>query len=372
MERYREGQRDSFWGDLIYDAVVPKSHFLRQLAELLDWEDLVKGYSDYYKGGAEYGPIPYHPAVLLKMLILSYLYKLSERQVEAYTSDSLAARYFLGIAANESVPDHSTLSVFRERVLAKGGVEAFEELLRRVLREAKAKGIKLGKIQVVDATHSLADVEVSRDDERHDQGKPRRDKDASWGTKGRKKVKTADGKSATVNKTFYGYKAHLSLNAESGLITAVVVTTGKVPDGQQFPKLLTKDEQVGVEAEIYAGDKAYDDGENHDLLWSKGKRSALMLNAYRTSKKDANKAPWVALKASESYQKGRAERYRVEQKFGEGKRGHGWGRCRYLGLSGYSVQSYLTALVLNLKRMLRLLFGASLRGQSPLAGLAHG
>lgn len=371
MERYREGQRNSFWGDLIYDAVVPKSHFLRQLADLLDWEDLVKGYSEYYKGGAEYGPIPYHPSVLLKMLIIAYLYKLSERQVEAYAQDSLAARYFLGIAANESVPDHSTLSVFRERVLAKGGVEAFEDLLRRVIREARTKGIKLGKLQVVDATHSLADIDVAKDDERHDQGKgkPRRDKDASWGAKGRKKVRTADGKSATVNKTFYGYKAHLSLNAESGLITAVLATTGKVPDGQQFPKLVAKDEAVGVEAEIYAGDKAYDDGENHDLLWSKGKASALTLNGYRTSKKDGNKEPWVSLKASESYQLGRRERYKVEQKFGEGKRSHGWGRCRYLGLKGYSVQSYLTALVLNLKRMVRLLGGISLRGQ--ITSLAH-
>ena len=40
--------------------VVPKHHFPRQLAELLDWEDLVKGFAEYYKGGAEYGPLPYH------------------------------------------------------------------------------------------------------------------------------------------------------------------------------------------------------------------------------------------------------------------------------------------------------------------------
>jgi hypothetical protein len=37
-------------------------------------------------------------------------------------------------------------------------------------------------------------------------------------------------------------------------------------DGQQFPKLVKKDEEVGVEAEVYAGDKGYDDGENHELL----------------------------------------------------------------------------------------------------------
>ena len=35
--RFRRTGRDSFWGDCVYDAVVPKSHFLRQLGDLMDW-----------------------------------------------------------------------------------------------------------------------------------------------------------------------------------------------------------------------------------------------------------------------------------------------------------------------------------------------
>jgi IS5 family transposase len=141
-----------------------------------------------------------------------------------------------------------------------------------------------------------------------------------------------------------------------------VTTTGRLTDGQQFPELVKKDEEVGVEGEVYAGDKGYDDGENHELLWSKGKKSALILNRYRTEKKDGNKGPWLKLKESEEYQAGKKERYKVEQKFGEGKRYHDWGKCRYLGLKKYSVQSFLTAMALNLKRMVRLLTGVKLRG----------
>ena len=37
------------------------------------------------------------------MLLISYLYKLSERATELSVADSLAARYFLGIAADEAV-----------------------------------------------------------------------------------------------------------------------------------------------------------------------------------------------------------------------------------------------------------------------------
>ena len=362
--RFRQGGHDSFWGDCIYDVVVPQRHFLRQLAGLLDWEGLTADLIDYYKGGGEYGPPPYHPATLFKMLLIAYLYNLSEREVEAYVADSLAARYFLGLAANEPAPDHSSLSVFRERILSQAGPEAFAVLFGKVVGEARAQGIVFGRIQVVDATHSLAAVDVREDDKRGKDGKPPRDGDASWGTKGRQKVKTASGETVEVKKTFYGYKAHVSVNAANGLVTAVVVTTGRQTDGQQFGRLLAGDQAVGVEAEIYTGDKAYDDGANHCLLWSLGKQSALVLNKYRTAKKDGNKEPWLRLLATEGYSEGKKERYKVEQKFGEGKRHHGWGRCRYLGLAGYAVQSLLTALVLNLKRMTLLLTGVRLQGPS--------
>ena len=58
----------------------------------------------------------------------------------------------------------------------------------------------------------------------------------------------------------------------------------------------------------------------------------------------------------------------VEGKFGEAKQGHGLGRCRYLGLEGYQVQAYLTVFALNLKRMVRLLTGSSLRARATVRG----
>jgi len=106
-----------FNGNYLEVAVRPK-HFLRQLKDLLDWEELTQGLADCYKGGAEYGPVPYHPAVPFKMLLLSYLYNLSERQTEEFANDSLSARYFLGLAGHQSAPDHSTLTVFKRRILA--------------------------------------------------------------------------------------------------------------------------------------------------------------------------------------------------------------------------------------------------------------
>ncbi len=85
--------------------------------------------------------------------------------------------------------------------------------------------------------------------------------------------------------------------------------------------------------------------------------SAIRLKKTRTHKKDANKDIWLALEQSEAYQQGLKQRYKIERKFGEAKQGHGLGRCRYVGMLGFAVQAFLTAMALNLKRMVKLLFG---------------
>jgi IS5 family transposase len=353
-QRFRETGKGSFFGDFVYDRAVPRGHFFRRLNEVVDWEGLSQKLIGYYKGGGKYGPPPYEPSLLLKMLLVSYLYGLSERQTEEVANDSLSVKCFLGLGVDEPAPDHSTLTVFKERLLEGGGEEAYEELFREVLGVAREKGIEFGKVQVVDSTHTVADVNVRKNERRGKGEKRPRDPQARWGGKGKKGRKHF----------FYGYKQHLSLNAATELITAVVHTPGNASDGKYLGRLMEKDEIVGIEAGVYAADKGYDDGENHLLLWEKGKKSALCLKRYRTEKKDRNKRIWYELKADPDYQMGLAERYKVEQKFGEGKTRHGLRRCRYLGLLKYGMQGYLTAMALNLKRIVKLLFGVSFRNQA--------
>jgi len=54
-------------------------------------------------------------------------------------------------------------------------------------------------------------------------------------------------------------------------------------------------------------------------------------------------------------------RFWVEQPFGQAKEKHGFGRCRYLGLLNYGFQAFLTFLVVNLKRIIKLLTGLTFR-----------
>ena len=64
------------------------------------------------------------------------------------------------------------------------------------------------------------------------------------------------------------------------------------------------------------------------------------------------------------YQAGKKERYRIERKFGEAKQNHGLTYGRYIGRLRYALQAYLTAIALNLKRMVRLLTGTSFKGRA--------
>jgi IS5 family transposase len=360
-KRFKRLGIGTFFGSFVYERVVPRDHFLVKLEQVIEWDGLVPIILPAYQGLAEQGRPPYLPVVLLKMLVVSYLYHLSERETEQVVNYHLAVKEFVGLAVDEAAPDHSTLSLFKRRLREAGCWEHFQAIGDSVLQQARAAGIVLGAIQVVDSVHSVADLDKEADRQRREQGKPTRDPQAEVVHKGKRRVTDAEGKVNAQEVRYLGYKSHVSLNAQTGLITSIQPTPGSAPDNGQFLKLLAHDRQAGVDAAIYAGDRAYDDTDLHYALAEEGKCSALRLNGYRTTKKDANQEIWHAMLSSAEYQAGLAERYKVERKFGEGKRWHGWGRCRYLGLIRYGIQAYLTALVLNLKQIVQLLTGVRFR-----------
>lgn len=359
--RFKETGMGSFFGGLVYEQIVPRDHFLVRLNELIDWDALIDVLLPAYKGLGRKGRPPYSPIVIFKMLLVSYLYNISERQTEEWASYYLPAKEFIGLAVNEAAPDHSTLCAFKRRMEQAGSWQRFEMASDEILRQAMAAGVKMGTIQLVDSVHTVADVDNDADRRRQEGGKPSRDPQARLVKKGRRRKTTADGKVTIQEIQYKGYKSHVSLNAETGLITSVRPTLGSAADNKQFTPLLAHDEELEIDAETYAADRAYDDTELHYALHCAGKHSALQLQDYRTQKKDPNKAPWLRMLASEEYQQGRSERYKIERKFGEAKRWHGFGRCRSLGLWRYGIQAFMTTIALNVKRIAYLLEGVRFR-----------
>ena len=353
---------NSFYGEYLYARIVPEDHFLHHLRELVPWHRYTYRLIKYYRGKGERGRPPIDPALMLKMLVLSYLYDLSEREVAEFCRFNLAAKYFLGLAIDARVPDHSTLTVFKKRILENGKVRAYERLLRNIVQDAQEAGISFGPLQLVDSTHSVADVKPSKDKKRKNDGQAPHDPDARWGCKGSYTVTDENGQEHRLMKSFYGYKTHTSMNVESQMITSLITSTGDRPDGHYLTDLIDNDLDQGLAVTICAADRGYDDTDNHFWLRQHQVRNAIHLKRSRTHKKDGNKEVWIKLKEQPWYREALRLRYQIERKFGEAKRHHGLGRCRYRGWERYTVQAYLTAIALNLKQLVRGLTGVSLRG----------
>ena len=362
--RFRQTMKGSFFGDFVYDQVVPKDHFLMQLDKIIDWAPFTTMLVKYYKGQAERGEVPYDPVVILKMLFLTYLYNMSERQIEDYCNFYMPAKAFIGLGVAEKAPDHSTLTVFKVRLLKKDGIDAFAKMFDMIVAQAQSSGVVFGKVQLVDAVHTVADVNVEKDRRRQEQGKPLADPDAEVVQKGTREVTEPDLTTKVEKVIHRGYKTHVSMDAESGIVTSIKPTLGSVDDRTQMPDLVKHDAKLGIPAETYAADRGYDDGDLHEMLWALKKHSAIKLNDIRTQKKDPNKEPWLTLIADSFYKAGLRLRYRIERKFGEAKAWHHLNRCRYRGLLRFKVQSYLTFMVLNIKRIVLLVTKTRMR---PLA-----
>ena len=114
---------------------LPKDHLARFVVDIVDQLDL-SALTRQYRGT---GSDPYHPTVMLGLLIYGYATGVySSRRIEAATHDSIAFRY---IAANEQ-PDHDSLCTFRKRFL-----QEIEVLFVQVLVIARQmKLLKLGTV----------------------------------------------------------------------------------------------------------------------------------------------------------------------------------------------------------------------------------
>jgi IS5 family transposase len=364
--RYQDTGRDSFFGALAYQRVLERhrGHFLVAMQRLFDWEAKSEALVRLYKGKGLVGRPPYPPVLIFKMLFLSYLYNVSERSMEELADLNLLAKWFLGLAVDEPAPDHSTLTKFKARFLTGARWQALQGLFDDLIREAHAHGLEFGELQVLDSVHTQADVNSSKDRERQDRGQPARDPEARVVDKGKREVVEANGQRTTKEIRFRGYKAHVSVNAKTGIVTSVVPAHGNSADNKAYPALRQHDRTLDLPTRAYGGDRAYDDTDIHERLRQEHLDIAITLKRQRTTKKDANKERWLELEANPIYQERRKQRYRVEQPFGIAKRWHGFEHCRYLGQARYRIQSLLTFMVVNAKRIIKLLTGITFRPQA--------
>jgi transposase len=174
-KRLKRTGRGSLWGDFLYEHAVHQDLSLRRLDRVIGWQIFGARLLALYEGHGEFRRPPYPPETVLKMLLLAYLYNLSERQVEVYVQENLPARWFVGVAADERAPNHTTLSAFKARIVTRGQEACLQGLLAEIIRQAQARGVCLDTIQVVDRTPVVANVNVAKEEARMAAAPPPRD-----------------------------------------------------------------------------------------------------------------------------------------------------------------------------------------------------
>lgn len=329
------GERDEqlTFGDLAYEH-IPRDHPLKLISQVVDFSFVSDLVAESYGATGRPG---YEPEVLFRMLFLAFWGNWSDRQCEENVRLNLAAKWFVGLHAEDEPADHTTLHRFRER-LGEGRVkEIFERLVEQI---DDAKLLKRA-VQILDSTPIEADADRTKVDwEGWDKqgplaGSP--DPDARFGRRSEAK-----------KGSFFGYKQHLAMAADSGLITRVFVTPGNVLDLELFEQLVDR------QAEAIIADRGYDSDANHALLLPLGIRDGI---CYRRGEQ---RAGWVRRRVEEELCR---QRWRIEGKFAEQKRWHGMGRARYRGLRKVTFQALMVAWVVNVKRLVKILAEKGLLGR---------
>ncbi len=115
----------------IYENLIPKNHLLVKVKESVDFSfvyDLIK---DKY---SKLGRKSKDPIMMVKILLLEYLYFLSDVKVAERIRTDVAFRWFLGLEVSDPTPDDTTISHFRVNRLDSKDLEGiFNEIVRQCI-----------------------------------------------------------------------------------------------------------------------------------------------------------------------------------------------------------------------------------------------
>ena len=281
------------------EDLMPQEHFLRKLEAALDLSFVYEETSPLYS--RKYGRPPIDPVVLVKYLLVGFLYGIpSERQIEQRVQTDVALRWYLGLDLFDRVPDHSTISQLRRRKPSFRKV--FRRLFEEVVRQCVAAGLVSGRLAVTDSTHVKANASQASEElvempeeagvywERLDAyeeegleelerrtGKRRKKRTKQIkrdNRRSKKRVSRTDPESGHMKRPGKPegphYLSHQTLDGDYGIITGLTVTPGDVYDSVPYLDQLEHIHQSVIPIQAAAADSAYDFPLAHRVLEEHG------------------------------------------------------------------------------------------------------
>ena len=281
-----------------------KREFLAQMERVVPWAALVDLVSPHAPDGKKGRP-PFAVQTMLRIHFMQQWFTLSDPAMEEALHDIALFREFAGLGWDSRLPDETTILRFR-RLLEKH--QLAEKILATVNALLSDKGLMLKAGTVVDATliaapSSTKNASGERDPEMH---------------------QTKKG-----NQWHFGMKAHIGVDAQSGLVHTVRGTAANVNDVVEANSLLH-----GQETNVH-GDAGYQGagkrpdakaGVNWHIAMRPGKRKALV----KTNAVDRVVDEIERLKSG--------IRAKVEHPFRVIKRQFGHVKARYRGLKKNTAQ----------------------------------
>ena len=281
-----------------------KELFLIEMDRVVPWKGLIALIEPHYPKG-EGGRPAYPLMAMLRVHLLQNWFGYSDPAMEEALYETTILRQFAGLNL-ERIPDETTILNFR-RLLEKHELAA--GILAVINGYLGDRGLSLRQGTIVDATlinapSSTKNKDGKRDPEMH---------------------QTKKG-----NQYYFGMKAHIGADDESGLVHSVVGTAANVADVTQVDKLLHGDENVVCADAGYTGVEKRPEHEGREVIWQVAARRS-------TYKKLDKRSVLYKAKRKIEYLKAQT-RAKVEHPFRVIKRQFGYVKVRFRGLMKNTAQ----------------------------------
>lgn len=217
------------FGDAGYAAKKKRTRreiFLAEMEQVVPWHALLQEIEPVYPVAGR-GRRPYPIQTMLRIHLMQNWFGLSDPAMEEALYEIVSMRRFAGLSMSDAIPDETTILNFRRLIEAN---DLAPRIFERINAHLTRKGMLLKRGTIVDATiisapSSTKNAEGERDPEMH---------------------QTKKG-----NQWYFGMKAHVGVDADSGLVHTVQTTPANEADIAVAPDLLH-----GKEEKVW-GDSAY-------------------------------------------------------------------------------------------------------------------
>lgn len=193
--------------------------FLSEMEHVVPWSGLLSLIEPHYPKAGK-GRHPYPMATMLRIHLMQNWFGFSDPAMEEALYEIAPVRQFARLSLTNAIPDETTILNFRHLLEAN---DLAVKLLQRVNGHLCDLGLILKRGTMVDATiiaapSSTKNAKGERDPEMH---------------------QTKKG-----NQWFFGMKAHIGVDAASGLVHTVTTTSANEADVTQVEQLLHGEEEV--------------------------------------------------------------------------------------------------------------------------------